>query len=200
MLSRAGKVRMTCTSCHIVGHTIRKCPQRTNPEDSSVIQSLNMKKCSKCHLYGHNLRTCPWIAGGSNSGGTAATSVATGSAGDKYGDASTIASASVAFEVDTGNAATDVAVSQATTSIPTTTVAVSQAFEVYNSNGLPSIVAASSSVAINPLPKRNMRCYFCHALGHNKETCTTPQAISWRETRVNFREDHHFLRMEQQKK
>ncbi|KAL3538086.1 hypothetical protein ACH5RR_001452, partial [Cinchona calisaya] len=111
---------------------------------------------------------------------------------------STVASASA---VDTFNAAIYVAVSQATTSIPTTTATLSQASEglVYNSNGLPSTVAASSSAAINPLPKRKMRCYFCHAPGQNKATCTTPQAISCRETRAKFREDYPFLHMEQPK-
>ncbi|KAL3507354.1 hypothetical protein ACH5RR_032736 [Cinchona calisaya] len=115
-----------------------------------------------------------WLTIGSNPGGTTATSVATRFPGDKYGG-------SAVSEPILGTGASSLVETQLASGL------------VYNSNGLPGIVAASSLATINPLPKRKMGCYFCHALGHNKATCTTPQAINWKETRAKFREDHFFL-------
>ncbi|KAL3510134.1 hypothetical protein ACH5RR_029535 [Cinchona calisaya] len=49
-----------------------------------------------------------------------------------------------------------------------------------------SITVASASV-LNPTPKRKLKCCFCHETGHNKVTCSSPQAVSWRK----FKTYHH---------
>ncbi|KAL3533034.1 hypothetical protein ACH5RR_006555 [Cinchona calisaya] len=55
---------MTCSFCHAIGHTIKKCPQKHQPEDlfapdSGSTVSLNTNKCKKCQQPGHKKRTFP---------------------------------------------------------------------------------------------------------------------------------------------
>ncbi|KAL3506939.1 hypothetical protein ACH5RR_032321 [Cinchona calisaya] len=180
-LIRVGITHMTCSGCHQKGHTIRKCPQKLPKDDlvpscSDRGSSINSNKCGRCHVIGHNIRRCP--------GNQVEMEVnhENSEVPQAYVEVANIQLEMVATQQNHSRETNDDGcLVQGNNDVK----------DINENNEGPTVISQVMQEVItipqqNVQPKKRVRCYFCHNIGHNKKTYMSQQAQDWRNRKAEI--------------